>query len=81
MTLLTRQELPHSHSKIINGRSFPSPELLLKIAEVLKVDIRDLFHTTKPNKADIYGFIAFKGNVYHSQSIADLKGVYKKIIG
>ena len=70
-----------SVSNIINGRSFPRPELLLKIAEVLDVDIKDLFHTTQPNKADIYGFIAFDNEVHHVQSIADLKEVYKKIIG
>lgn len=70
-----------SVSNIINGRSFPRPELLLKIAEVLDVDIKDLFHTTQPNKADIYGCIAFDNEVHHIQSIADLKEVYKKIIG
>lgn len=68
-------------SNIVKGQSLPRQEVLLKIAEVLNVDIKDLFHTTQPNKADIYGFIAFDNEVHHVQSIADLKEVYKKIIG
>jgi len=38
---------PVNFSKIINGNSFPKPDLLKKIAEELDVDIRDLFIPTK----------------------------------
>ena len=38
---------PASVSNIVQGNSFPKPETLLKIAEVLDVDVRDLFISTK----------------------------------
>ncbi len=38
---------PASISNIVQGNSFPKPELLLKIANTLDVDIRDLFYPTK----------------------------------
>lgn len=38
---------PASISNIVQGNSFPKPETLLKIAEALDVDIRDLFISTK----------------------------------
>lgn len=37
-------------SKIVNGNSFPKPELLLRIANYLDVDIRELFEQTKPTE-------------------------------
>jgi len=40
---------PATISSIKNGTSFPKYDLLVKIANVLEVDIRDLF---KPTKAD-----------------------------
>ena len=36
-------------SDIINEKSFPRPLLLIKIAEALNVDVRDLFKSTKPD--------------------------------
>ncbi len=39
---------PASISNIVQGNSFPKPELLVKIANTLDVDIRDLFYPTKP---------------------------------
>lgn len=39
-----------SISNIVNGNSFPKPENLLKIANVLDVDIRELFEPTKDNE-------------------------------
>lgn len=36
-----------SISNIVNGNSFPKPELLQDIAKVLDIDIRDLFTSTK----------------------------------
>ncbi|WP_298427382.1 helix-turn-helix transcriptional regulator [uncultured Kordia sp.] len=38
---------PASISNIVQGNSFPKPELLVKIAKTLDVDIRDLFYPTK----------------------------------
>ncbi|MEN5133247.1 helix-turn-helix transcriptional regulator [Elizabethkingia anophelis] len=38
---------PTTISNITQGNNFPKPETLLKIAEVLDVDIRDLFVSTK----------------------------------
>lgn len=44
-----------SVSNIVNGNSFPKPELLLKIADVLNVDVKELFNSTKEvNKEKIY---------------------------
>lgn len=34
-------------SNIVKGSTFPKPENLLKIAEVLDVDIKELFNSTK----------------------------------
>ena len=44
---------PASISNIVQGNSFPKPELLLKIAETLDVDIRELFHPTKESSATL----------------------------
>ena len=38
---------PTTISNITQGNNFPKPETLLKIAEALDVDIRELFVTTK----------------------------------
>ena len=40
---------PQTISNIIQGSNFPKPELLNRIAEVLDVDIRELFISTKDN--------------------------------
>lgn len=46
---------PASISNIVQGNSFPKPETLLKIAEALDMDIRDLFNSTKEfEEASIY---------------------------
>lgn len=46
---------PATVSNIIKGKSFPKPELLLNIAKVLNVDIKDLFHSTEePEPETIY---------------------------
>ncbi|MGY0427080.1 MAG: helix-turn-helix transcriptional regulator [Polaribacter sp.] len=37
-------------SNISNGNHFPKPDLLLKIAETLDIDIKDLFNSTKIDK-------------------------------
>lgn len=41
------QVTPASISNIVQGNSFPKPELLVNIAAVLDIDIKDLFYSTK----------------------------------
>lgn len=41
---------PTTISNITKGNNFPKPETLVKIAEALDVDIRDLFISTKESK-------------------------------
>lgn len=43
---------PTTISNISKGNNFPKPDTLLKIAEALDVDIRDLFISTKPDEAE-----------------------------
>lgn len=44
---------PTSISNITQGNTFPKPETLIKIAEALDVDIRDLFISTREPKYEI----------------------------
>ncbi|WP_420572296.1 helix-turn-helix domain-containing protein [Kordia sp.] len=44
---------PASISNIVQGNSFPKPELLLKIAQTLDVDIRELFYPTKESNTTV----------------------------
>ena len=39
-------------SNIVSGNSFPKPELLLKIADELDMDVRELFNPTKDNSGE-----------------------------
>lgn len=49
------QVTPASISNIVKGNSFPKPELLLKIADKLDVDVKDLFYSTKEiNRETLY---------------------------
>lgn len=43
---------PNTISRIAKGTSFPSGELLLRIANELKVDVRELFISTKEDKCE-----------------------------
>ncbi len=40
-------------SNIVKGQSLPRQEVLLKIAQTLDVDIRELFHPTKENSTTL----------------------------
>lgn len=40
-------------SNIVKGQSLPRQEALLKIAQTLDVDIRELFHPTKENSTTL----------------------------
>ncbi|WP_313374975.1 helix-turn-helix transcriptional regulator [Chishuiella sp.] len=52
-----------SISNIVKGSTFPKPENLLKIAEVLDVDIKDLFNSTKEPE-ELETLYIFKDGVY-----------------
>jgi transcriptional regulator with XRE-family HTH domain len=39
-----------SISNIVQGNSLPKPDLLLKIAQTLDTDLRELFNSTKEKK-------------------------------
>lgn len=41
-----------SISNIVQGNSFPKPDLLIKIAEVLNVDVKELFVSTKKTETE-----------------------------
>ncbi|GAA3638935.1 helix-turn-helix domain-containing protein [Flavivirga jejuensis] len=43
---------PASISNIVQGNSFPKPELLKQIAKALEVDIRELFIPTIPTNTE-----------------------------
>lgn len=62
---------PVTISNIVKGNNFPKPELLLRIAGALDVDIRELFHPTKRGEL-LNGFIEHNGHVTRITSFKDL---------
>jgi len=60
---------PNTVSNWVKGYSTPSGDDLLRIAKVLDVDVRELFHSTKTKEAD----------EILKQAINDLQVVYSKI--
>ena len=71
---------PVSIYNIVNGDSFPKPGLLKQIAEVLDVDIRELFYPTKsPDSTDgvLNGFIEYQSKIYRINSMEDLDELNK----
>jgi transcriptional regulator with XRE-family HTH domain len=46
-----------SLSRIIKGNQQPRFELLLQLADLLEVDMKDLFHSTK--EGQLNGFVAY----------------------
>jgi transcriptional regulator with XRE-family HTH domain len=69
---------PASISNIVQGNSFPKPELLLKIAKVLDVDVRELFNPTKDIRP-LNGFIEFNNEVHKIESVRDLNNLLNKV--
>ena len=53
-----------SISNLVKGDSIPRKDLLLKIAEVLDVDVRDLFNSTKPDKDPKETIYALREGLY-----------------
>lgn len=68
-------------SRISNGASFPSGELLLKLANELNVDIRELFYPTKDigESPELNGFIEYQNETYRIKSPEDLSHLLQKI--
>ena len=60
-------------SFILTGKTHPRPELLLKIAAALDVDLKDLFISTKPHKNPKEIIETIKN------SIEDLEGLYDAV--
>lgn len=53
---------PASISNIVQGNSFPKPDLLIKIAEALNVDVRELLKSTR--ETDTETIFAFREGSY-----------------
>lgn len=71
---------PVSISNIVQGNSFPKPELLLAIADRLDVDVRELFNPTKKGSPGVLnGFVEHKGEIHRITSVEDLEVLIKKV--
>jgi transcriptional regulator with XRE-family HTH domain len=55
---------PASISNIVQGNSFPKPDLLIKIAEVLNVDVRELLISTRKVETETETIFAFREGSY-----------------
>lgn len=67
---------PVSISNIVKGKSFPKPDLLLKISAHLDVDIRELFNPTKKDAlSNLNGFVEHEGVVYKINNKVDLENI------
>ena len=69
---------PVSISNIVQGNSFPKPDLLLKIAKELDIDVRELFRPTKGGDL-LDGFVEHKNEVHRILSIRDLENLLEKV--
>ncbi|RIV50889.1 XRE family transcriptional regulator [Flagellimonas taeanensis] len=63
---------PVALSNIMQGNSFPRANVLMKMAEVLNVEVRDLFKTGKGNN-EPHGYIKVNGVVHEVSSFADIE--------
>lgn len=63
---------PTSASAFKSGRTKPKFDTLVKMAEVLDVDIRELFHPTKGGEL-LNGFVQYKDRVYTINNKKDLE--------
>ncbi|MEL6975172.1 MAG: helix-turn-helix transcriptional regulator [Bacteroidota bacterium] len=69
---------PTSASAFKSGRTKPKFDTLINMAEVLDVDIRELFHPTRGGEL-LNGFVQFKGAIYAINTLNDLKSLLKRI--
>lgn len=67
---------PVNLSSSLNGN--PTLSTLNKIAEVLGVEVADLFE--RENKPTVNGFVKVYDTVYEVSSVADLEKLYNKVI-
>lgn len=67
-----------SASAFKSGRTKPKFDTLVKMAEVLDVDIRELFHPTKGGEL-LNGFVQYKDKVYTINSKKDLESLLNTI--
>lgn len=67
---------PVNLSSAVNGN--PTLSTLTKIAEVLNVEVIDLFE--RENKTSVNGFVKVDDIVYEVSSLADLENVYNIVM-
>lgn len=70
---------PNAISNIAQGKSFPRPEVLLKMAKTLNVDVRELFEPTKDRDTLLQGFVKYDGDFIPIESVKDLRNLLKRI--
>ena len=66
-----------SLSRIIKGDQNPRFELLLQIASVLNVHIRELF--VADNKHEVNGFVEYDNTIYKIESKKDLEDILTRM--
>lgn len=67
-------------SNIITGKSSPSLDNILKIAEALEVDIISLIYgNNKEAKSDLTALIQYKGDFYKASTIEELEKIVFEI--
>lgn len=68
-------------SNIVNGKNFPKPELLLKIAEVLDVDVREMFNCTKnaTGKSHVTGYLEYGGEIHKITDVKSLEAMLNRV--
>lgn len=66
---------PVNLSSAVNGN--PTLSTLTKIAEVLNVEVIDLFE--RDNKASVSGFIRVDKTIYEVSSVADLENILSRV--
>ena len=64
---------PVTVSRIANGKTFPSPDMLVNLSEALDVDIKDLFYSTK-EKEPLYVMRDGKYVAIGEMNLEHLKG-------
>lgn len=69
---------PTSASAFKNGRTKPKFDTLIKMSEVLKVDIRELFKPTN-GQSLLDGFVEYNDKIYRIRSGEDLEELLKTV--
>lgn len=66
---------PVNLSSSLNGN--PTLNRLQEVADILGVDVSDLF--SKEKQTDIYGFLEYNGKVYKISNIDDFNNLFKMV--